>query len=464
MKREKILINNWILTVAVVFMVLFACNSAMAEKTWTAGAAINTPVISGPSSGDKFGLSTVVTCTCNTPTDSDDWTEPPCDSGSSPDNAIEATWSDGDADGSWVGNDNKGTSVQYITPSSTGNVTLTVTFDDAGTTQAPDDSKNANVTIEVVDAKMIFKVSSSETSEITRAGTGSFEVVNGAGDPIDGATYANWAFDGAVDASDASNTSRTWSGTIVEEGTASCNVTFGGSTAKVSKTITVNARSGWSITPSFSPDDESSWGIFPGDLSMLFGQNYNTYLGLHLGLIHTHNLTYNNYEDTYTDGQVTSGPNKDVFYLVSSTLSISHASRINKFLKSGATGYPPAAGSNWHEYNEGQSRDADSYVDGVKNHEAYGTGGNRKGHQAFLEDKQDDSGMDSKEKIEDNVADSLSNLEDLTGSEIDAIENAIYAVWISEPTAGDNWASADMYLWKEIDDVWQWGDYTLPGF
>ena len=59
------------------------------------------------------------------------------------------------------------------------------------------------------------------------------------------------------------------------------NFTFGGNTAKVSKTITVNARSGWSITPAFSSDAESNWGLFPG-ITFVAGEHYHTYLGLRM--------------------------------------------------------------------------------------------------------------------------------------------------------------------------------------
>lgn len=322
--------------------------------------------------------------------------------------------------------------------------------------------------IEVCDAKMIFKAGTppTETSSITRAESGTFEVVNKDGDPIDGGTYAGWEFDGQVDVSDPAHFERAWGGTIVESGKASCTVWFGITTCKVNKSITVNARSGWSISPTFDPDDESNWGLFPGATFPTFipGESYNTYENMHLPIIHTHNPAFTDYRDTYSEGQVTSGPNKDVFYLVSSTLSISHASRINQFLKSGATGYPPAAGSNWHEYNEAHSKDADDFLDSTKNHEAYGTGGNRKGHQAFLEDKQDDPEMDSKEKIEDNVASSLSSLRDLTGGEISAMESVIYTAWDAEPAPGDNWAASTMYLWVYHEEVWQWALCSLSGF
>lgn len=443
------MINNWILIVAVVVMVLFAYDSAMAAKTWTVGDAINTPVISGPSSGDKFGLSSVVDCTCNTPTDSDDWCDPEIpDGGSTPDSAIEATWSDGGAGGSWIGSDNTGTSVKYITPSSTGSVTLTVTFDDAGTTQHPDNSKNTNVTIDVVDAKMIFKVSSVETSEITRAGTGSFEVVDDEGDPIDGATYANWAFYGEVIAIDASNTSRTWSGTIVEEGTASCNVTFGGSTAKVSKTITVNPRSGWSISPSCTQDNDYSWGSYPGSPVPL-GRNQDEDEDSPLMIW----PRGDSFSEGCTSAEVASGPNIDVWYISACTFDIARETLINKYAKSGTTGYPDPPNTNWHEYNETQSVDADGCLQGVRNHEAYGTGGNGKGHQALIEDEEAET--DAKTEVEDNVAYSLALLKSSIQNDVTPIDLAIAAAASDDNIdAGDNWGPSTIYYYDFSATQW----------
>jgi hypothetical protein len=348
--------------------------------------------------------------------------------------------------------------------STVGSYTVKVEYTIDGVTCDSDSSG----TIVVCNAKMFFKAGTPpiETSSLTRTESGTFEVLYPYREQIPGATYSDWAFDGEVDVFDPGNTSNTWDGTIVQSGRASCTVDLGEITCEVNKSITVNARSGWSINPTYVPDDEADWGLFPGAIFPKFipGEHYNTYGGLHMNIIHTHNPAYTYYQDTYTDGQVTSGPNKDVFYLVSSTLSISMASRINKFLKSGATGYPPAAGSNWHEYNEEHSKDADAFLQGVKNHEAYGTGGNRKGHQAFLEDKQDDPEMDSKEIIEDNVASSLSDLRNLSKSEISTIEYAIKDAWAIEPAPGDNWATGTMYLWIYLEEVWQWAQCSLPGF
>jgi len=59
---------------------------------------------------------------------------------------------------------------------------------------------------------------------------------------------------------------------------------------------------------------------------------------------------------------------------------------------------------------------------------------------------------------------SLSSLRDLTGDEISTIEDAIKSAWNDEPAAGDNWATGTMYLWKYVDEVWQWALCTITGF
>jgi len=414
--------------------------SARAEKTWSAGSWFNAPSISTPVSGAKFGMSTTVDCSCNEPNDSDHWVDG-CDSGDEPDAAVKATWSDGDADGSWVGGINTGTSVKYITPSSTGPVELTVTFDDAGTTQWNDEPpRTANVTIEVVNAKMIFKVQGKETSSITRCGTGSFEVVDGSGKKIKNATYSNWKFDGQVNVY-SMNTASKWSGTIVEPGTASCTVTFGGTICTVSKTISVNPRSGWSITPGsyFNPDNDLSWGSYPGQVQLGKNQDEENESPLIIW------PRGDNFSEGCTRAQVTDGPNKDVWYISSCTFNIARETLINKYAKSGTTGYPDPPNENWHEFNERppQNVDADGCLQGARNHEAYGTGGNRKGHQALIEDEEAKTGMDAKTAVEDKVAYSDSLLKSAIQNEAVPIDLAIWdATSERNITPGDNWGAS----------------------
>ncbi len=310
-------------------------------------------------------------------------------------------------------------------------------------------------TIEVVDAKMIFKAGtpSVETSSVTRAESGAFEIVDGDGDPIPGATYANWAFDGDddVDASDASHTDRTWSGTIVESGTASCDVTFGGNTAEVSKAITVNARSGWSVTPTCIEDNDPGWGKYPG---------YDEPFGLNRDEANKDpHIIWGrgaNFEQGYTTAEVDGGPNNDVWYISACTFAIDRETFINRFIKWGTTGYPDPPNANWFEYNELQGVDVDGMLQGVRNHEGYGTGLNRIGHQALIEDEEDNADMDAAAAIEDNVGSEKVWLELICGNEVWPIDTAIFAATDENNICeGDNWGPASIYLYDMVgSDGW----------
>ncbi|MCK4785910.1 MAG: hypothetical protein KAV87_19295 [Desulfobacteraceae bacterium] len=475
MKREKILTNKWILAAAAVSMVILTCSPARAAVEWSEGAVINNPSISKPTSGQKFGLNTTVECTCNTPTDSDDW----CDeeeqtSGSTPDAKIEATWSDGGAGGSWVGNDNKGASVKYITPSSTGEVELTVTFDDADTVQYPDTSKNTNVTIEVVAAKMIFKVGGEETSSITRAGTGSFEVVDDEGDTIDGATYSNWKFDGQVDVT-SDNTARTWSGTIVEPGTASCTVTFGETICTVSKTITVIARTGWEVDLDFDSDvsHANPRYSFPSNIVAEYGCSCNQTIiesspDFICFFVITHNVLKTKYEDNYTTAEVSSGPNKDVWYISAEDVKIHTRSLVNHSLEANDTDYqsisnPPPICWDDRMIALGEPTIMLGLRAGIVAHEGYGDGDPPRGHQRHLE-TQEASGDDAAAAIEDKVHESKAQLESLAYSTIDAIAEEIGDEWDDEPDTADqwnNWGPGKIAIWYDNSGEWVWAIATI---
>ncbi|UCF17016.1 MAG: hypothetical protein JSW59_06055 [Phycisphaerales bacterium] len=454
MEMKRLQIGTW-LSLGALAITMLLVNTAGAAKVWSEGDKINKPIISTPSSGDKFGISSEVQCSCNSPTDSDDW----CDAetktgGSEPDTAVKATWTDGGAGGSFKDGNNTGPSVVYITPTTTGNVTLTVTFDDTGTTQYNDDPNSASVTIEVVGVKMIFKVGGTETSSITRAGSGTFEVVDSDGDPITGATYSDWQFDGEVDASEPTNTASTWGGTIVESGTASCNVLLGGNTIGVSKSITCNARTGWALTPTFAADNEAGWGTFPNwDTGCVYGRNRDRTTDGTL-IIWPRGT---NFQDGYTCTKVASGPNKDVWYISATTFVIDRESVINKFAKPGATGVPNPPNVNWHEYNESKSVDADGCLQGLKNHEARGTAGNGKGHQKFIE--VEEAKKDVKAEIEDNVAASEAGLKTKTGGEVSTIDTAIYNAFAVEPAPGDNWGPATIYEYSFNNSKWDTKNY-----
>lgn len=441
----------------VAFVVFSAWNPAIAAKTWTEGETINTPVISSPSNGANYGINSVITCSCNTPTDSDDWTEPPCNSGSSPDAAIKATWSDNGAGGSWEGS-NVGNSVKYVAPGSTGSVTLTVTFDDTGTIQYdddPDPPKTASVTVQVVDVKMIFKVGTQQTSQITRALTGSFQVVKGDGQPLSGAMYSNWMFaGGGLFAQDPSNTSDTWSGMIVAPGFAACRVQLGSNFIWASKLVTVLPRN-WSLSPSCTQDNDPTWGEYPGAVT----------LGRNRDRVHQSGEIIwpraNGFRDGYTVEQVANGPNKGFWYIKTCSFAVDRETLINKFVKPGATGYPDPPGVGWHEYNENHDVDADAFLQGVKNHEAYGTSGNRKGHQALIEDEEAKPGMDVKAKVEDNVDGDTSSLHARTYLEVSAIDAALAAAAVeSNIPPGSNW-EGDVYQWNADGEVWLSGHKAM---
>ena len=431
MESERISFRGIVAVMTITAM--FMATAVIAARTWSVGAAINTPSISEPVANALYGLRTKVALSYNGPTDSDHWVDKG-DSGNANDPTIAASWDDGAADGNFPDVHT------YITPATTGDVTLTVTFDDEETFRYNDASKTDNVTITVVDAKMIFKVGGAETSEITRAASGTFEVVDENGDEIDGATYANWEFDGVVDVSDETHTSRTWGGTIVQSGTVGCDVTFDGQTCYVSKTITCNARTGWSLTPTCATDNELGWGSYPGLTS----------LGLHrdrvsdTGVIITPRGT--NFQDGYTTAHPTSGPNKNVYYISASTFEIDMETVINKFAKSGATGYPDPPNINWHEYNESQSVDAGGLLTGLKGHECRGTPGNAEGHQKYLEDEEAKAANDVKAAIEDNVAVSDAALKTATGSEVSTIDTAILNAAGVEPSG--NWGPGTVYYYS----------------
>ncbi len=181
-------------------------------------------------------------------------------------------------------------------------------------------------TIKVVNAKMIFMtgIPAEASSSLTRAESGTFEIVDDAGSIISGAIYENWAFeaedDDGVNASDSSHTDSTWSGTIVEPGTASCDVTFGGNTAKVSKAITVNDRTGWAVDLGFNSDVSNTHFDFPTTGAAEYGTacNQSTLAApldnILLSFVITHDVVNKtNYADNYTTAEVGSGPNKDVW-------------------------------------------------------------------------------------------------------------------------------------------------------
>jgi len=456
MERQKAAPTRWILSGAVAIGLLVAASRvAMAVKEWFVGDPVNSPTISEPFDGEKVGMGAAIVCACNAITDSDDWTEG-CESGSKEDVSAEPLWTDGGSGGFWYDGRDCETPTIYMTPHETGNVTLKVEFDDWATTQYDDycygPGFSDSVTIEVVNAKMIFKVGGDETSQITRGGSGTFEVVDGGGDVIPGATYAGWFFDGEdeVDASDPANTTRTWSGTIVESGIASCSVTFGGITATVSKLITVNARDGWSIAPTCIQDNEPLWGfpdMYPGDQP--FGRNRDKEEN-DAKIIWPRG---DDFQDGYTTAQVATGPNKGIWYISASTFAIDRETCINYFIKPNQTGFPDPPNVGWYEYNDGEGVDVDGFKTAVERHEAYGSAANPKGHQKFLEDEEAKPDRDAKAAIEDKVAETEAALKTATKSEVHTIDTAIIEAAAVEPSG--HWIGGLWYYDFQFE-YWSW--------
>jgi len=232
--------------------------------------------------------------------------------------------------------------------------------------------------------------------------------------------------------------------------TVTCKITKGSAVAEDTANITVNPRTGasWQITPACATDNEADYGNFPGfeDTGAYFGECWNK--TLHDGRIITP------VDGGFTPAQVNDpdGPNDGYWYIESTTLVIDMATVINKYAKSGTT--PPSPpGTNWHEYNESQSVDADGCLDGIKGHEYKGVGGSGQGHFAFLETKEAESGMDARTAIEKKWhASSQTNLETDAENEKDAIDYAIYSTYIIEPSG--NWGSNTIYCYDFAVSNW----------
>jgi hypothetical protein len=308
---------------------------------------------------------------------------------------------------------------------------------------------------------MLFKAGTPpiETSSLTRAESGTFEVVDALhGIPLVEATYSDWAFDSPqVDVSDPDNTSSTWSGTIVQPGKAVCTVNFGGGiTCEVNKEITVNARPGWSITPDCEEDHEPDW-VHPDDP---YGGFPMAPPGWSPGGFR--NIDDNNYvitprgtgwQDGYTTAKVNSGPNKDVWYIESSSFVIEMETVINKYVKPGTTP-PNPPGKNFYEKNIEKGVNAAAFFQACKNHEYRGTGGNGHGHFAYLEVEEAEPFHDVKELIESNVEDSENDLKNTTALQILMIDSDLWSG--DEPPDGSNWSGTIwVFDWDDSPQEWE---------
>lgn len=454
--------------VSIIFLVVLALSFAMhcdiavqrayacppPTKTWSAGSAINNPSITAPTNNGYYGRNEIK-CFCNTPTDSDHWTQGE-NQGDSVDTAVKATWSDGNAGGSWLNGKNTGAEVTYIPAGTGGPIRLTVTFDDTGTVQYDDSAKSAYVDVYVGDAQLRFMVGGNPTNSITRGQTGTFEVVDSNNQPISGATYSDWNFFGQINVGDPTNTSRTWGGTIVESGYATVKVAFGGHTYSLAKTISVTPRSGWSITPVCQEDVSSSFGSYPMmSITNVYGDNKAKDHDSG-AIIWPRGIDY---QDGYTTTQIGSGPNINIWYISASIFAIERETRINKYTKENVSAPTNPPLEKWHEINEQLlGLNMDSFVVGIGCHEYKGRTPTWEGHEKFLEDKENGNGMDAKTAIEDNIAETENDLKSITGVEVNVIDIAIYGACAKEPAEGSNWGLYKMLFWNGQE----WRETTSP--
>ena len=433
-------------------IVLIFCSVVWAAVTWTAGDPINEPVIVTPTDGEYYGLGTLVDLTCNDPSDWDHWEDgEQCGGGESQDESVTAKWSDGEA-GGYFPDTYEGTAVTYVTPATAGSVTLYVTFDDEYTAMADDYDGSANVQVNVANAKMVFKVNGVEATEITRGQTGSFEVVDGNGNEIAGATYANWSFSGDdpdVWAVENGHTNRTWSGTVVASGFARCVVTIGGNPANVSsKKITVNARQGapWAMAalvaiPAGDEDADANWGAYPnhGAAPHLLGQNQDKLTAPRTEVIQPGPLV--GWVNGYTRAEIDGGPNNDLWYVTNTSLYVQRRSVVNRFCKPNQQNLPDPPNVGWFEYNIGAYQDQnylDGLVVGIKAHENMGQGANPKGHQRQLIAEYGVAGNDPREAIEPLAARNENDLKGLATAAIQKIEDRLMAK-MDAPEPSGNW-------------------------
>jgi len=335
-------------------------------------------------------------------------------------------------------------------------------------------------TIVVCQAKMFFKAGTPpiETSSLTRAESGTFEVLAPDGTPLTDATYSDWAFDGEVDVSDPGNTNSTWGGTIVQPGKAICTVTFGASYdypfCEVNKSITVNARTGWEVDLDFDSDvsHANPRFSFPSNIAAEYGCSCNQTIiesspDFLCFFVITHNVLKTKYEDNYTTAKVSSGPNKDVWYISAENVKIHTRSLINHYLEADDTDYqsisnpPPIC---WDDKMTalGEPTIMLGLRAGLVAHEGYGSGDPPRGHQRHLE-AQEASGEDAAAAIEDKVHESEAQLESLAYSTIKAIAEEIGEEWDKEPNAQDpwnNWGPGKIAVWYDPPgppETWQWG-------
>jgi len=270
-----------------------------------------------------------------------------------------------------------------------------------------------------------------EPVQVTRAQSGTITAVV---TPSLTPDKVEWVFTGGKGGSKTTTPNLSISVILVDgdtEYTVTCKVTKNSAVAENTADITVNPRTGssWQITPTCATDNQADWGDFPGFVP----------LGEERDRVSNDPRIVIPVDGGFTCAQVNdiNGPNDGYWYIESTTLTIDQETVINRYTKSGTTP-PNPPGTNWHEYNESQSVDADGCHNGIKGHEYKGVGGSGQGHFAFLETKEAESGMDARTAIEKKWhASSQTNLEADAENTKDAIDNALQAAAGVEPSG--NW-------------------------
>jgi hypothetical protein len=224
-----------------------------------------------------------------------------------------------------------------------------------------------------------------------------------------------------------------WQGTMAASGTIEVKATILSIACTKNMSVSVRARSGgtWVTPVDCAPDNEPNWG------SPLLG------LGETLGMIRDREsnvgriIVPQTSEDDWSDGvtvaEISSGPNKGIWYVVYPSLEIDLETVINQFVKSG--GPPPEAGAtNFYDYNNAAggciAGDMADFVQAGKNHEYRGTpptAESLEGHfgrieYALANGVEDDPSAE----IEDHVAASESALMTLVNASVGLIEGGLW--------------------------------------
>ncbi len=253
------------------------------------------------------------------------------------------------------------------------------------------------------------------------------------------ATDANW-----VDT--ANNDDRSvWSGTMAASGSIEVAATLLGVECTKALAVTVASRSGgaWQTPCACTEDNDPNWGSPLLGLGEALGQARDK--DSNLSRVIVPQTAVEDWSDGVTLSAITSGPNKGVWYVRSTTLEIDWETVINRYIKSG--GPPPETGAdNFYDYNDDANGciadDMADFVQAVKNHEYRGTPSTQQsleGHFGRIEYALVHEVEDPRAAIEDHVAASESALETSINDTVGLIEDDL---WLFTSDACDDWAAA----------------------